>query len=52
MIEDSEEMSATLKQQISLFGRLVAWVNSLLINTVATDYDLIILLPCEKERQD
>ena len=36
MIEDSKEMSATVKQQISLFSRLVYWINSLLINTVAT----------------
>lgn len=36
MIEDSEEMSAALKQQISLFSSLVHWINSLLINTVAT----------------
>lgn len=36
MIEDSEEMSAAVKQQISLFSRLVYWINSLLINTVAT----------------
>lgn len=36
MIEDSEEMSAAVKQQISLFSPLVYWINSLLINTVAT----------------
>lgn len=36
MIKDSEEMSASLKQQISVFSRLVHWINSLLINTVAT----------------
>ena len=35
MIEDSEEISAALKQQISVFSRLVAWVNSRLVNTVA-----------------
>ena len=36
MIEDSKEMSAAVKQQISLFSGLVYWINSLLINTVAT----------------